>query len=42
MGTINLKKSGSYIWGLSTKAESTADAYISAVETNLKTLKLID
>ena len=42
MGTINLKKSGSYIWGLSTKAGSTADAYISAVETNLKTLKLID
>jgi hypothetical protein len=40
--TINLKKSGSYIWGLSTKAESTADAYISAVETNLRTLKLID
>jgi hypothetical protein len=41
-GTINLKKRGSYIWGLSTKVETTADAYISAVETNLKSLDLIE
>jgi hypothetical protein len=40
--TINLKKSGSYIWGLSTKVETTADAFIAGVETNLTSLGLIE
>lgn len=41
-GTLSVKKSGNYIWGLSTNVESTGDAYVAGVEKNLKELKLID
>jgi hypothetical protein len=41
-GTLTVKKSGRYIWGLSTSAESTGAAYVADVEKNLKALQLIE
>jgi hypothetical protein len=35
-GTLSLKKAGNYIWGLSAGSETTANAYIASVESNLK------
>lgn len=40
-GAVSLKKSGSYIWGISTMSEPGGDAFISGVETNLKTAGLL-
>jgi hypothetical protein len=40
-GAVNLKKSGSYIWGISTDSESDGNAFISGVETNLKSAGLL-
>jgi hypothetical protein len=41
-GPVSLKKSGSYIWGMSTKSEPVGNAFISGVETNLKTAGLLE
>jgi hypothetical protein len=40
-GAISLKKSGSYVWGLSTKAETTGAGYVAGVEQNLKAAGLL-
>jgi hypothetical protein len=40
-GAITLKRTGSYIWGISTKSETTGNAFISDVEANLKTTGLL-
>jgi hypothetical protein len=40
-GAITLKRAGSYIWGISTGSETTGTAFITGVETNLKTTGLL-
>jgi len=40
-GAINLKASGSYIWGISTTSEDMGSAFVAAVEKNLKTEGLL-
>jgi hypothetical protein len=40
-GAVNLKKSGSYIWGINSDIDTTAASFVSGVEQNLKTAGLI-